>query len=166
MAAKRKPDIEQLNAARAASTAATRTFESPSEFRRITDAYFDECDARGEVYGEASMALYLSAHNSRGRIVTLERLREWYDGNRGQSCFEGEGEDKVTLQDVVQQAYMRIQSQIETDPRYQEKGGMTTRAIFLQKQKRFGGYQDKLEQKTETVVKVIHGDTLDESDFA
>ena len=46
-----------------------------------------------------------------------------------------------------------------------EKGGMATRGIFLQKQARFGGYQDKIEARTDTTVKIIHGSSMDESDF-
>jgi hypothetical protein len=84
----------------------------------------------------------------------VETLQRWWDG-----------EKNPQLQDAVKIAYMRIQSQIETDPRYQEKGGMATRSIFLQKQKRFGGYQDKVEEKKDHTIRIIHGNSMDESDF-
>ena len=61
-------------------------------------------------------------------------------------------------------AYLRIQDQVETDERYREKG-MVTRGIFLQKQTRLGGYQDKIEQKNDTTVRIVHGDSVDDSDF-
>ena len=47
---------------------------------------------------------------------------------------------------------------------YMEKG-MTTRAIFLSKQKRLGGYQDKVESKNETTVHIVHSDSVDAEDF-
>ena len=128
-------------------------FPTVEEFQKAADDYFDECDERGVLYGEAGLALYLSEHNAKRRTVTLARLREWYDGNR---C--------AYLQDAVQMAYLRIQNQVETDERYREKG-MVTRGIFLQKQTRLGGYQDKIEQKNDTTVRIIHGDSVDDSDF-
>lgn len=128
-------------------------FPDAETFTKAANAYFDECDERNELYGEAGLALYLSAHNPGGRTVTLKTLRTWYDG------------DKSTwLQDAVQMAYLRIQQQVESDGRYRDKA-MVTRGIFLQKQTRLGGYQDRVEQKTEATVHIVHGDSMDESDF-
>lgn len=129
-------------------------FLSGAEFTAAADKYFDECDERDEMYGEAGLCLGLTKYNPRGKATTLASLRKWYDDD-----------DRPDLQEAVQLAYLRIQRQIETDPRYQEKGGMATRGIFLQKQKRFGGYQDKIEQKTDTTVTIVHGASMDESDF-
>lgn len=129
-------------------------FPTAEEFVAAADGYFSECDTRHTLYGEAGLCLYLSKHNAKGRTVTLRALRSWYDGDK---CEH--------LQDAVQAVYLRIQAQIETDPRYQEKGGMTTKAIFLMKQARLGGYQDKTEQKTDTTVTIVHGSTMDGSDF-
>lgn len=126
---------------------AGRKFETPEAFTEKAEEYFRACDEKGELYGEAGMALYLG--------VTLITLRSWYDGRRSPD-----------LQDAVQMAYLRIMSQIETDPRYQEKGGMTTRAIFLMKQKAFGGYQDKIQSMNEIAVNVKMGGNMDDSDFA
>ena len=42
---------------------------------------------------------------------------------------------------------------------------MVTRGIFLQKQTRLGGYQDKIEQKNDTTVRIVHGDSVDDGDF-
>ena len=42
---------------------------------------------------------------------------------------------------------------------------MVTRGIFLNKQKRLGGYQDKFEQKQDISVNVTFGDGVDASDF-
>lgn len=128
-------------------------FPHVEDFQKVADAYFDECDERGVLYGEAGLALYLSEHNKKGRTVTLTTLRAWYDG-----------EHCAYLQDAVQMAYLRIQNQVETDERYREKG-MVTRGIFLQKQTRLGGYQDKIEQKNDTTVRIVHGDSVDDSDF-
>ena len=140
-------------AAREAAKKVHTIFVTPEEFTEAANGYFDDCDARNEVYGEAGLCLWLSDHNPKGRTVTLQTLRGWYDGTHNKD-----------IQDAVQMAYLRIQGQIESDPRYREKG-MSTRAIFLQKQPRFGGYQDKIENKTDTTVRIIHGDNMDESDF-
>jgi len=137
-----------------AAAAAHRIFATAAEFTAAADRYFAECDKAGKLYGEAGLCLALSAYNGKGLTVTLRTLHDWYDG---ESCPD--------LQEAVQTAYLRIQEQIETDSAYREKG-MTTRAIFLQKQARFGGYQDKVEAKQETTVRVIHGDSMDDSDFA
>lgn len=121
-------------------------FGSVVEFQTAADAYFDACDAAGKLYGEAGLCLALG--------VSLTTLRRWYDGK---NCPE--------LQEAVQRAYLRIQDQIETHPAYQEKGGMSSRAIFLQKQPRFGGYTDKVEARQDMTVNIKHGKDMNESDF-
>lgn len=121
-------------------------FASAAEFQAAADAYFDSCDAAGKLYGEAGLALALG--------VTLRTLHRWYDGELNQK-----------LQEPVQFAYLRIQDQIETHPAYMEKGGMSSRAIFLQKQPRFGGYQDRIEAKQDMTVNIRHGKDMDDSDF-
>lgn len=108
--------------------------------------YFDQCDRDGVLYGEAGLALSLG--------VTLKALRDWYDGR---TCPD--------LQEEVQRAYLRIQNQIETSTAYMEKGGMATKAIFLLKQPRFGGYQDRVEAKQDMTVNVKMGGGMDDSDF-
>ena len=128
-------------------------FETEEEFRTLAKGYFDECDEQHRLYGEAGLCLYLTKHNRKGRTVRLAQLQRWYDGERA-----------PYLQDAVQEAYLRIQDQIESDPAYMEKG-MTTRAIFLSKQKRLGGYQDKVESKNETTVHIVHSDSVDAEDF-
>ncbi len=129
-------------------------FPTEEDFNEAAARYFAECDKNDTLYGEAGLCLGLSKYNKKGRNVTLTSLRKWYDGD---GCPH--------LQEAVQMAYLRIQQQVESDPRYQEKGGMATRGIFLQKQARFGGYQDKIEARTDTTVKIIHGSSMDESDF-
>ena len=80
-------------------------------------------------------------------------MRGWYDGT-----------DCADLQEPVQRAYLRIQAQLESDPTYMQKG-MVTKAIFLMKQPRFGGYQDKIEAKQDISVNVKMGNGMDDSDF-
>ena len=126
--------------------AASSRFKSPEEFQQAADAYFEGCDQAGKLYGEAGLALALG--------VTLVSLRRWYDGK---SCPE--------LRESVQRAYLRIQDQIETHIAYMEKGGMATKAIFLLKQPRFGGYQDKIEAKQDLAVNVKFGGGMNETDF-
>ena len=132
---------------------ASAIFPTAEKFTRAAEEYFSACDAQGIVYGEAGLCLALSRANPKNRAVTLQTLRGWYDGK-----------DCPWLQEAVQLAYLRIQSQIESDPRYQEKSGMITRGSYLQKQPRLGGYQDKGERQ-ETTVKIICGSTVEESDF-
>lgn len=131
--------------AKAKKNARTR-FETVEEFEAEANAYFNRCDAEGKLYGEAGLALALG--------VTLGGLRQWYDGVR-----------RPELREAVQRAYLRIQDQIETSAAYMEKGGMATKAIFLLKQTRFGGYQDRIEAKQDLTVNVKIGDGMDESDF-
>lgn len=121
-------------------------FGSVVEFQTAADAYFDDCDAAGKLYGEAGLCLALG--------VSLTTLRRWYDGQA-----------RPELQEAVQRAYLRIQDQIETSPAYMEKGGMSSRAIFLQKQPRFGGYADKVEARQDMTVNIKHGKDMNESDF-
>lgn len=144
---------EARQAATDAAAKSHAVFETAEEFEAAANAYFDACDASGKLYGEAGLCLALSKGNRKGRTVTLGTLRKWYDG---EAC--------EYLQDAVQRAYLRIQEQIETDPTYREKG-MVPRSIFLQKQTRLGGYQDRVETKSDATVKVVFGNGVDESDF-
>lgn len=121
-------------------------FGSVVEFQTAADAYFDACDADEKLYGEAGLCLALG--------VSLNTLRRWYDGKL-----------RPELQEAVQRAYLRIQDQIETDPVYMEKGGMTSRAIFMLKQPRFAGYTDKVEARQDLTVNIKHGKDMNESDF-
>lgn len=139
-------------ARQAATDAAAKShavFETAEAFEAAANAYFDACDRYGKLYGEAGLCLALSRGNQKRRTVTLATLRKWYDG---ESC--------PYLQDAVQRAYLRIQEQIETDPTYREKG-MVPRSIFLQKQPRLGGYQDKVETKNDATVKIVLENGMD-----
>lgn len=126
-------------------TSGTQKYATAEELSAKCEEYFRKCDKKGKLYGEAGLALHLD--------VTLVTLRKWYDGER---CPE--------LQDAAQKAYLRIQEQTESDPAYMEKG-MVTKAIFLMKQPRLGGYQDKIESKQDIAVNVKMGKNVDESDF-
>lgn len=122
-----------------------RKYATAADLRAKCDEYFALCDEKGLLYGEAGLALHLD--------VAIETLRAWYDGKK---CED--------LQHTVQRAYLQIQSQMESGWQYQEKG-MVTKSIFLMKQPRFGGYQDKIEAKQDISVNVKMGDGMDESDF-
>lgn len=122
-----------------------RTYGSQEELRRACDAYFDGCDSEALFYGEAGLALGLG--------IKLATLRDWYDG-RG----------RPDLQEEIQRAYLRIQAQLESSPAYVGKG-MVTKSIFLLRQPRLGGYQDKTEAKGDITVHVKMGGAMDESDF-
>ena len=124
---------------------ANRKYANAAALQKKCDEYFAQCDEEGKLYGEAGLALHLG--------VMLATLRKWYDGT-----------DCPDYQEIVQMAYLRIQSQTESDPAYMMKG-MVTKAIFLMKQPRLGGYQDKIEAKTDISVNVKMGSNVDESDF-
>ena len=131
-------------------------FETAEEFNEAAQAYFDEADREGKLYGEAGLCLGLSRFNKKGRSVSISTLRRWYD--KGLESCPG-------LQEAVQMAYLRIQEQIETDPAYMEKSGMNTRALFLLKQSRLGGYQDKQEAKGDVQLNISIGKNMDKSDL-
>lgn len=138
-----------------AAHAATAAFNSVDEFNDAANKYFDECDENGLLYGEAGLCLGLTKYHPRGKNVTPQTLHKYFNGDA----------PTPELTEAVRMAYLRIQSQVETDERWREKGGMATRAIFLQKQKWFGGYQDKVEEKQEKTVTIIHGGSVEDSDF-
>ena len=125
--------------------AGDRKFRTAAELRKAMDGYFAKCDEEGTLYSEGGLARHLN--------VALLTLRSWYDGTR-----------VPEYQHDVEMAYLRIQEQIETDPRYQEKS-MVSRSIFLNKQRWFGGYQDKIEAKQDISGNVKMGAGMDESDF-
>lgn len=143
-AKKGEPGYTERNTApaTAASALSHRTFETADELREAITGYFDDCDARYELYSEAGLCLWLSEHNKKGRRVLLQALHDWFDGT---SCAD--------LQEEVQIAYLRIQHQIETDARYGEKP-MVPYRIFLAKQKRFGGKTDKTDVNTDVRVEL------------
>ena len=141
------------DAAHEAAAKACAAFETAEAFQLAADAYFDECDAEYKLYGEAGLCLGLTKYGPKKQVVTLRALRSWHDG---ESC--------EWLKDAVQQAYLRIAAQVESDERYQQKS-MSARGIFLQKQARFGGYQDKQETKNDTTVHIVFGNGSDESDY-
>ena len=129
----------------AVSESRWRKYESPDELRVKIDEYFADCDRRGALYGEAGLALWLN--------VSLDTLWSWCDGRYS-----------ADLQSEAKRAYLIIQNQVETDPAYQDKA-MTSRAIFLMKQMRYGGKVDKVEAKQDIAVKVKMGKGMDEKDF-
>jgi len=131
---------------KAKTSTKSRTYATVDELVTVIDKYFDDCDREHKLYNEAGLALALG--------VQLRTLVSWYEGER---CPE--------FQDAVRFAYLRIQDQIESDPAYQDKS-MSTRAIFLLKQKRLGGKQDKIEAKQDIAVNVKMGSGMEESDFA
>lgn len=139
-----------------ANTTEQDIFETAEEFNEAAEAYFNEADKEGKLYGEAGLCIGLSRYNKKGRNVGISTLRSWYD--KGLESCPG-------LQEAVQMAYLRIQEQIETDPAYVGKGGLTTKAIFLLKQSRLGGYQEKQEAKGDMTLNITFGKNMEKSDF-
>lgn len=153
--AKKRAIWDKMNEETAAAKKAASAFPTPESLRAAVDGYFAECDAADKLYGPAGLCLYLSEHNATGEFINQYKLSSW---------FAGEGREDLTP--VVQYAFARIQDQIETDARYREKGGMATRAIFLQKQRVFGGYTDREDVKADVKVDIKFGDGMDKGDFA
>lgn len=167
-AAERKAHMDNMNK-KAAQAHKRQTIERIKAFLKDSEAYFDQQDAEGLAYSEAGLANALR--------WTVQRLQGYYDYNDGREgevveaqveAFEAGNEEiedpRCVFSYYVRLAYQRIQEQIDTSPIYQEKG-MVTRGIFLNKQKRLGGYQDKQETRSDISVNVTFGDGVDPSDF-
>lgn len=134
-----------------------KLFETADEFREAADRYFDECDEKGELYSPAGLSLALKKYGPKHRFVDRNRLALWANG---EACATTPG-----LQEAVLEAFARIEHQIETDARYQDKA-LNTRAIFYLKQPMLGGMQDvQKENKTKVEVVLKHGKSVEESDF-
>lgn len=122
-----------------------RKFASAEELHARLEEYFASCDARGKLYSEQGMALHLG--------VTLSCLENWW---RGVKCQD--------LQEEIQLAYLRIAEQIATDERYNDRN-MVSLKIFLLKQQKYGGYQDRIEARQDLSVNIRMGSDMDASDF-
>lgn len=122
-------------------------FPTAEDFTRTAEGYFRQADENDRLYGEAGLCLELSRFDPKGRVVTLETLRKWYDG-----------EECPWLREAVQMAYLRIREQIESDPRYRGSG-MGTRVNKLLDQPRLGGGQE------EGGIRIAFGKNMDETDF-
>lgn len=91
--------------------------------------------------------------------ITVRQMRKWYDGK-----YEVK-EDAEAVQDVIEKAYDRLAMEMQ-QLAIKQKGRNTVGYLNLVlKQKRFGGYQDKIEQKVDTTVKIVHDTSVEESDF-
>ena len=122
-----------------------KTYDSPEDLEAAADRYFAHCDETDALYGEAGLAL--------GLDLDLQTLRSWYDGA-----------DRPEMQAVVRRAYLRIQDQIETGAVWRDKN-LHNRAVFLLKQRRFGGYQDKADAGRDKALRILFGPDTDETDF-
>ena len=120
-------------------------YETAEALEAACAKYFKRVDETGEVPSESGLALHLG--------VSIYTLQRWYDG-----------ETMVILQEATRNAYN------EMTVRYLQmlssgNKNMTPFVIFMLKQRRFAGYQDKIEAKTDIAVNVKMGSGMDESDF-
>lgn len=163
-----KAHMDDMNK-KAAAAHKKQTIERIKAFLKQSEEYFDVQDRLEQAYSEAGLANAMR--------WTVQRLQGYYDYNDGREAevveaqveaFEAGNEEiddpRCVMSYYVRLAYQRIQEQIDTSPIYQEKG-MVTRGIFLNKQKRLGGYQDKQETRQDISVNVTFGDGVDASDF-
>lgn len=149
----------------AAKARRKQTVEKIKEFRKQSEAYFQSCDEEDVLYSEPGLADFL------GCEVNLLHYR--YDYNDGRDPEEvaaavadfevGKEVDQPqqVMSHYVRMAYMRIWKQVDTDPRYMEKS-MVSYKIFLNKQKRLGGRQDRQEMNQNVSVNVVFGKGADE----
>lgn len=121
---------------------AKRTAET---LERDIAAYFSDCEEKGTIPGEAGLALWLK--------VSVRTLQRWYDG-----------ETQSEYQELVRDAYARMMDMIMQLLLTGNKN-MTPFVIFVLKQPRFAGYQDKIEAKQDIAVQVKMGKNMDESDW-
>ena len=126
------------------STAAK--FKTAEELQERLEWYFSQCDEEGKLYTEAGMAVFLG--------TAVSTLDDWWRGRRSEH-----------LQETIRMAYTRIAEQIASGPRYSDRQ-MVSYRIFQLKQEKFGGYQDKIEAKSDLNVNVKMGKNMEESDFA
>ena len=124
----------------------TRGYRTAKELEAVLDGYFADCDLVGELYSEAGIALALN--------VPVETLADWW---------EGKGPDGYTW--PVKRAYLRRLQLIVTHGALRVMGGMASRGFFALKQKRLGGWVDRVEAKSDINVNVKMGGGMDESDF-
>lgn len=122
-----------------------RTYETADELQAACCKYFEKVDKIGEVPSESGLALHLG--------ISLATLQHWFDGDYS-----------TDLQEAVRDAYgemtVRYLMLLQTGNK-----NMTPFVIFMLKQRRFAGYQDKIEAKTDIAVNVKMGSGMDESDF-
>ena len=122
------------------STAAK--FKTAEELQERLERYFSQCDEEGKLYTEAGMAVFLG--------TAVSTLDDWWRGRRSEH-----------LQETIRMAYTRIAEQIASDPRYSDRQ-MVSYRIFLLKQEKFGGYQDKIEAKSDLNVNVKMGKNMED----
>lgn len=140
--------------ARAGSRAPGTEPYSSAVFTRSAKRYFRLCDDEGRLYSEAGLCLALRGRGSQGPAITPAMLRSWYDDD-----------SQPALRDAVRSAYLQIQQQIETDPRYWEKSSIASRAVQLLSQRCFGGGQPQDGARQEPTVQMIFGGSVEASDF-
>lgn len=120
-------------------------YETAEALEAACYKYFEKIDKSGDVPSEAGLALHLG--------VGVPCLRSWFDGER-----------RTELQDVARNAYgemtVRYMQMLQSGNK-----NMTPFVIFMLKQVRFSGYQDKIESKADIAVNVKMGSGMDESDL-
>jgi hypothetical protein len=122
-----------------------RAYETVEELEAACAEYFEKVDKEGSVPTEAGLALHLG--------VSTCCLQSWFDGTR-------RAEFQQTIVDAYGEMTVRYTQMLLSGNK-----NMTPFVIFMLKQKRFAGYQDKIEAKTDIAVNVKMGSGMDESDF-
>lgn len=123
---------------------AWKEYTDPMEAKAAMDAYFDQCDETGELYGEAGLSLALK--------ISLKTLREWKDN--AEHAFH----------DAAEYGYLRIIAAVDQKEEYRNKA-MVAKAINLCKQDRFLAYQDKPTENKSIDIHVKFGPGTESSDF-
>lgn len=122
-----------------------KDYATAEALQKVVDQYFQDCAEKGDVPSEAGLALAAG--------ITVKTLRRWFDG-----------ETSLHLRDVAEDAYSQMTREYLQLLLTGNKN-MTPFVIFMLKQPRFAGYQDKVEAKQDISVNVKMGKNVDASDF-
>lgn len=126
-------------------------YKTTEALQEAVDRYFEKAlapnadGAAAEVVSEQGLALFLG--------VSVSTLRGWFDGEK---C--------TYLQETAQDAYSRMAAEYMNLLTTGNKAYVPF-VIFMLKQKRFAGYQDKIEAKQDISVNVNMGKNMDKSDW-
>lgn len=126
------------------------------DIEKALEQYFREADDMGELYSEFGMAEALK--------VSVKELHRLHDGEYDPKDSDG-NVTNTDISDAVAYGYMRHAHQLVTDPRWNDRGGASSKSMFLLRQKRIAAYVDKLEVSGSHSVSIKFGSNVDKSCF-
>lgn len=127
-----------------------------ADIEKALEQYFREADCMGELYSEFGLAKALK--------VTMRELHRLHDGAYDPKNEDGDATN-TDISDAVKMGYARLAEQLVTDPRWNDRGGASSKSVFLLKQPRIAGYVDKQEVSGSHSVSIKFGSSVDKSCF-